>query len=101
MKEKKLSGRQRYAKTAEEGYYGYHNVNPKEVRRVADLLFGGKCEGMPDQLEQYVAAVAFGAHSSRASYEENCERAYRAFNSVVKRLRRVRDAFGRTIGKCR
>jgi hypothetical protein len=99
---KTSSNLRRFAEAADNGFYGYHHPAGKTHEPVVcSLVLGGDPPREPTLLEAYVARQAKDVYSSCASYEENCERAYRQINDAVKRLRRVRDAFGRTIGKCR
>lgn len=95
---KKQTNKDRFAATACDGFNGYHSG---EAARPVEHLLKGVVPAGASLLEEYTAKELEKAYSSRASYEENCERAYRQINDAVKRLRRVRDAFGRTIGKCR
>jgi hypothetical protein len=102
MAQKKTSSNlRRFAEAAENGFHGYHGESHTLDRVIATMVLGGEHIRVSTPLEVYVAQQAKDVYSSCASYEENCERAYRQMNDAVKRLRRVRDAFGRTIGKCR
>jgi len=102
MAQKKTSSNlRRFAEAADNGFYGYHSKTSGEGRAVCTMVLGGEPSREPHLIETYVARQVKDVYSSCASYEENCERAYRQINDAVKRLRRVRDAFGRTIGKCR
>lgn len=99
MVKQRKTNKQRFAETACDGFNGYHNT--KDASRAVESWLTGNTPAGSSLLEEYVANELKKAYSGNASYEENCERAYRQINDAVRRLRRVRDAFGRTIGKCR